>query len=82
MPRGRVRISLCWKCQHAVPNREGTRGCSWSRESKPVEGWDAEPTTMKGGRDYGALIVHSFHVKACPQFLADEKREIQIEPEE
>lgn len=33
--------SLCWKCIHAVPSRDGSRGCSWMINLKPVEGWDA-----------------------------------------
>ena len=35
-------MTLCWGCGNAVPDAEGERGCPWSREGKPVEGWVAE----------------------------------------
>lgn len=31
-------MTLCWGCGNAVPDAEGERGCSWSREGRPVEG--------------------------------------------
>lgn len=67
--------TLCWGCQHAVPNYDGTRGCSWSREGKPVEGWTAEPSKIKHSDASGIGYCRSYHVISCPQFLADEKRE-------
>lgn len=75
MPSGQfcTKNTLCWSCQHAVPNYDGTRGCSWSREGKPVEGWDADPTVIRGYRYTDD--ARSYHVKACPQFLEDEERE-------
>lgn len=33
--------TLCWKCENAVPSSDGTRGCPWSTQLKPVDGWDA-----------------------------------------
>lgn len=63
--------SLCWKCQHAVPNKEGTRGCSWSRKFEPVKGWKA----VQGSRNYypGTKIkTTSYTVLECPEFLCDE----------
>lgn len=27
---------LCWNCKNAVPDMEGTKGCSWSRNLIPV----------------------------------------------
>ena len=33
--------TLCWRCANAVPNADGSRGCPWSIDLKPVEGWDA-----------------------------------------
>lgn len=62
--------TLCWRCVNAVP--DGERGCSWSREFKPVDGWDAEPTLVRA--KYGAFdhhktgFIESFQVKACPEF--------------
>ena len=38
--------SLCWWCENCVPNKEGTKGCSWSRYFRPVKGWDATPTVQ------------------------------------
>lgn len=35
-------MTICWACANAVPDADGERGCSWSREGKPVEGWVAE----------------------------------------
>lgn len=66
----KYRATLCWKCANAVPNREGTRGCSWSKEFKPVEGWDAEKTVLFTGywnsKRFG---TDSYIVKSCPEFV-------------
>ena len=62
--------TLCWKCANAVPNRDGTRGCSWSRKFVPVKGWKAKkiktPCTEKF-RDC------SYEVLDCPEFVSDVK---------
>ena len=49
--------TICWECKNAVPNKEGTRGCSWSRkdEQKSVNG-----SVMVGNCVY-----------ECPEFIAD-----------
>lgn len=52
--------TLCWTCKHIVPNREGTRGCSWGRFLIPVEGWKAIPTNTCG--------PGSYRVIECPQY--------------
>jgi hypothetical protein len=57
--------TLCWHCKNAVPNRYGTRGCSWSIHKVPVKGWDAEPTTL---RFYEGHTIKSYKVKSCPNF--------------
>lgn len=65
--------TLCWKCQNAVPSRDGKRGCSWSRKGNiPVEGWTAEPTEKI---ETGGRICRSFLVKNCPEFIPDKKKE-------
>ena len=52
-----MKQTICWDCKNA------TGGCSWSNhhEHKPVEGWEAIPTTMGNG-------VHSFAVLKCPKY--------------
>ena len=59
--------TLCWACANAVPNREGTRGCSWSRRFEPVEGWRATETRLYDGSRREETIV-SYHVRSCPEF--------------
>ncbi len=56
--------TLCWECAKSCGE------CSWAREFKPVEGWEAKPTTIKGeGYKY-----RSYRVISCPQFQPDKKR--------
>lgn len=63
--------TLCWTCQGAA-NKPGL-GCSWSRRNwKPVEGWDAEPTTVNcDGRS-----TRSYNVRHCPLYLSDGKEDL------
>ena len=66
--------TLCWRCQRAT-NAPGM-GCSWSRQvnPEPVEGWEADPTSMAGNHYYYkgmALEVQSYVVRSCPLFVAD-----------
>lgn len=56
--------TLCWTCLNAVPNYEGTIGCSWSEELKPVEGWKAKKTKSRYGKP-GYLVIE------CPQYVYD-----------
>lgn len=47
--------------------------------SRPVEGWEAKETTLKGsdyyhGKNY-TTIIQSYVIRACPLFLPDEKNE-------
>lgn len=60
------KITLCWACRNAVPDRRGEKGCNWSRKKKPVDGWEATPTECRVTR---GLTVPSFHVKSCPEFV-------------
>ena len=65
--------TICWECANAVPNIDGTRGCSWSRDFEPVEGWDAEQTeVMRGYLQNSHLACVSYLVKRCPLFKEDE----------
>ena len=58
--------SICWDCGKACG------GCSWSdhNEHRPVSGWTAERTSIKG--DKGAR-VESFLVIECPEFEQDRR---------
>lgn len=63
------KLTLCWSCVNAVPNKE--HGCCWSRSARPVPGWTANPNHVAGnGRDYD-----SYHVEACPEFVRDSPEE-------
>lgn len=54
--------TLCWRCQRA------TSHCSWSRYYIPVEGWVAEPTTIRNPKG----SIRSYCVISCPEFKEDE----------
>lgn len=60
--------SICWLCANAVPSE--TTGCNWSREFKPVEGWEAELSTNKWANDFWISQGHDvYHVYKCPEFV-------------
>lgn len=67
---------LCWFCVNSVPSADGTRGCCWSRELKPVEGWTAEEQThiCVCRKDPG------YKVFECPEFVEDTSFESLDEP--
>lgn len=70
MKRGTTKPpTLCWRCQRACPSPE--LGCSWAKHFEPVPGWDAEPTTIGQNSKGQTYRTRSYHVKACPEFLAD-----------
>lgn len=58
--------TICWDCANAVPNLDGTRGCRWSREGKPVDGWDAERVDLKV---FHNRFIESYYVRECPEFI-------------
>lgn len=62
--------SLCWDCQKAVGR------CSWSRRFEEVEGWTAIRRDVQCGRDADdlPLLVKSYFVIDCPEFIQDEVR--------
>lgn len=65
MEEERRPLTICWQCENAVPDRDGTKGCSWSRDFIPVEGWTAKRRLL--------LIQHngattSYTVLKCPLF--------------
>ena len=67
--------TLCWRCDNAVPDRDGERGCDWSREGKPVEGWKATRRDIRVGTTGGGKKSESYRVKKCPQFRPDQRRQ-------
>lgn len=56
---------LCWRCANAVPDETGMRGCSWSREFRPVPGWTAERVIIK---PLQRRSITTYAISACPQF--------------
>ncbi len=54
--------TLCWDCKNAAK----PWACEWVGSGKPVNGWWAKPTTMKGMR--GMAPIESYHVVRCPKF--------------
>ena len=65
--------TLCWYCSNAVPNPKTGKGCSWSKEFKPVEGWVAEKTLIVT-RAEGERPIPSYIVYDCPLFDRDTKQ--------
>lgn len=62
--------TICWRCK-----RPGTRTCSWddSKGTVPVEGWEAEETSLWCGQENGGgRTVKSYIVHACPLFDEEE----------
>lgn len=51
--------TLCLHCTNAC-----NRGCSWSDDQTPVDGWEAEYHILCGG-------IESYKVLACPQFVQE-----------
>lgn len=48
----------CWSCSNTCG------GCSWTRDFKPVEGWEAEKIKIKNN----FYIEESYIVTDCPQY--------------
>lgn len=57
-------VTICWKCQNAVPNPETGTGCCWMEDLKPVPGWEA---TKRYISDTGI----AYNVISCPMFKED-----------
>lgn len=55
-------LQPCWTC------RKYCGGCSWTkRDPKPVEGWEATPTT----KIYRGHVMHSYAIRGCPEYEWD-----------
>ena len=59
--------SLCWSCQHAVPDLNG-HGCEWSRKFMAVKGWEATETLLTTSYK---KAIKSYHVFQCPKYEPD-----------
>lgn len=56
------KCQICWTCEKAGGL------CSWSREFKPVPGWDAEPDTMKPLNGNGRRVIETYKIYDCPEY--------------
>lgn len=74
--RHRKPATICWNCNNAVPNAEGTNGCEWSLMLEPVPGWEAIPSKIisRYQDNYGkkhTRLLKSYTVISCPRFKKD-----------
>ena len=54
---------LCFSC------KKSALGCSWSREFKPIEGWDAVPTVITNWSDGKRVIyTETYALRGCPEY--------------
>lgn len=53
------RETICWDCAKACGM------CAWSREFKPIDGWEVTPTRVYQTRN---KKIDSFVVHSCPEF--------------
>lgn len=63
--------TLCWSCANAAPSADGERGCPWSLEGKPVEGWSAirrDIRLQNPKKKENVRSVESYLVVACPLY--------------
>ena len=64
--------SICWDCRNSVPDKAGPKGCPWSRNFEPVEGWKATETVLKlkygDNGHYRKGEIGSYIVHECPLF--------------
>ena len=61
------RLSLCWRCIHAVPDTRG-HGCPWSRDFEPVEGWTAKEGRYFSQKNGKRVANVMYGVQDCPLF--------------
>ena len=65
-------MTICWSCANAVPDADGERGCSCSREGRPVEGCVAERRDIciqSAHPGEERKTVESYQVITCPEFV-------------
>lgn len=68
--RSSNRGTLCWHCAKSCGNMGW---CSWSREFKPVDGWEAKSHILSNDiSHHGKMSVRklqSYKVVSCPEFV-------------
>ena len=52
----------CWNCKKYL------KGCSWSRDFKPIENWTAIATNIKGNKKPSYNIIY------CPEFEGEDPK--------
>lgn len=61
--------TLCWKCQRSF---DPEVRCSWAKEFKPVEGWEAEKRLqLVRGYKTKSYSLESYMVYKCPLYMHD-----------
>lgn len=60
--KGTQFMQLCWGCKKYI------NGCNWSRKGIPVDGWEAEPCSIKLSVDQ---TIPSYKIKSCPEYEPD-----------
>lgn len=61
--------TLCWECKKACGH------CSWSREFKPVPGWEAIVVAPRGAQmSLKFRDIPDYRVIACPEFTRGRRR--------
>ena len=62
--------TLCWECTHAA----GQNMCTWAREFREVDGWNAISTSILHKEEDGSrTLVKSYFVVTCPLFQEGRK---------
>lgn len=65
----------CWYCTKACGK------CSWSKNGTPVDNWVATPTiTDNYYYDGNHIMVHSFKIISCPEFVDERIEYIKAHP--
>lgn len=67
--------TLCWTCENAVPSRDGSRGCSWSRGLQPVPRW----TSLCRFMQINKRIDVYYEVLECPEYIRDKDNKVTSE---
>ena len=65
---GVKKSSLCLDCKNCVGL------CSWSHHLQPVEGWEAEETTVRSNGTFNK----GYRVISCPEFEKEPERDVRI----
>lgn len=65
--------TLCTYCQNAVPSPRKRKGCSWSVDFAPVDGWKAISVTRH--LSYKNEPFETYCVVKCPLFDEERYRE-------